>query len=126
MPTEPTIEEQWYRMLTEGETIPRRLQHLLRLLPSSPRCKMCNAPFKGLGGLLMRMMGRDQSRYNPRFCEPCERFEHPGGAEVVLTMLFADVRGSTTLAERMSALEFSQLMSILPRAWLPRPARARF
>jgi adenylate cyclase len=72
---------------------------------------MCNAPFKGLGGLLMRMMGRDQSRYNPRFCEPCERFEHPGGAEVVLTMLFADVRGSTTLAEQMSALEFSQLMN---------------
>jgi len=72
---------------------------------------MCNAPFKGLGGILMRMMGRDQSRYNPRFCEPCERFEHPGGAEVVLTMLFADVRGSTTLAEQMSALEFSQLMN---------------
>ena len=111
MPVEPTIEEQWYRMLTEGETIPRRLQHLLRLLPSSPRCKMCNAPFKGWGGILMRMMGRDQSRYNPRFCEPCERFEHPGGAEVVLTMLFADVRGSTTLAEQMSALDFGRLMN---------------
>ena len=81
MPTEPTIEEQWYRMLIEGESIPHRLQHLLRLLPSSPRCKMCNAPFKGWGGILMRMMGRDPSRYNPRFCEPCERFEHPGGAE---------------------------------------------
>lgn len=111
MPTEPTIEEQWYRMLTEGETIPHRLQHLLGLLPSSPRCKMCNAPFKGWGGVLMRMMGRDQSRYNPRYCEPCERFEHPGGAEVVLTMLFADVRGSTALAEQMSALEFSRLMN---------------
>src|SRR5574341_608245 len=111
MPTEPTIEEQWYRMLTEGETIPHRLQHLLGLLPSSPRCKMCNAPFKGWGGVLMRMMGRDQSRYNPRYCEPCERFEHPGGAEVVLTMLFADVRGSTTLAEQMNAREFSRLIN---------------
>ena len=111
MPTEPTVEEQWYRMLTEGESIPHVLRHLQGLLPASPRCKMCNAPFKGLGGLLMRMMGRDQSRYNPRFCEPCENFEHPGGAEVVLTMLFADVRGSTTLAEQMSALEFSQLMN---------------
>jgi adenylate cyclase len=59
----------------------------------------------------MHLIGRDQSRYNPRFCQPCEHFEQPGGAEVVLTMLFADVRGSTTLAEKMSALEFSQLMN---------------
>jgi adenylate cyclase len=59
----------------------------------------------------MHLMGRDQSRYNPRYCESCERIDHPGGAEVVLTMLFADVRGSTTLAEQMSALEFSRLMN---------------
>jgi adenylate cyclase len=59
----------------------------------------------------MHLMGRDQSRYNPRFCEKCKVFAHPGGAEVPLTMLFADVRGSTTLAERMSAREFSQLIN---------------
>lgn len=59
----------------------------------------------------MRMMGRAQSRYNPRFCSPCERMEQPGGAEIVLTMLFADVRGSTTLAEQMSAIEFSRLIN---------------
>ena len=35
---------------------------------------------------------------------------HPGGAEVELTFLFADVRNSTALAERMSASEFSRLM----------------
>src|SRR5512135_286963 len=83
----------------------------MRLLPSSPRCKMCNSPFKGWGGFIMHVMGRDQSRFNPRYCEPCERFEHPGGAEVVLSMLFADVRGSTTLAAKMSALEFSRLIN---------------
>ena len=59
----------------------------------------------------MHLMGRDQSRFNPRYCQPCERFEHPGGAEVVLTMLFADVRGSTTLASTMSAIEFSRLIN---------------
>ncbi len=111
MPKDLTIEEEWYKMLTEGEAVVRRIHRLLGLLPSSPRCKMCNAPFKGWGGFLMHLMGRDQSRYNPRYCEPCERFENPGGAEIVLTMLFADVRGSTTLAEQMSALEFSQLMN---------------
>lgn len=111
MSTDPTSEEQWYRMLTEGEPIPRRLYHLHGLLPSDPRCKICGSPFKGWGGFIMHLMGRDQSRYNPRFCEKCKVFEHPGGAEVVLTMLFADVRGSTTLAEQMSTREFSQLMN---------------
>ena len=111
MPSEPTVEEKWYQMLTQGETTIRRVRHLLGLLPSSPRCKICHAPFKGWGGMLMHMMGRDQSRYNPRFCESCEQVENPGGAEVVLTMLFADVRDSTTLAEQMSPLEFSRLMN---------------
>jgi adenylate cyclase len=111
MPTEPTVEEEWYKMLTEGEPVPRHLYHLLELLPSDPRCKLCAAPFKSWGGFLMHLLGRDQSRYNPRFCEKCEVFEHPGGAEVPLTMLFADVRGSTKLAEQMSAREFSQLIN---------------
>ena len=111
MPTEPKVEEQWYQMLTDGEPGLRHFKHLMRLLPSSPRCKLCNSPFKGWGGILMRWMGRDRSRYNPRFCEKCDRFENTGGAEVELTMLFADVRGSTTLAEQMSALEFGRLMN---------------
>lgn len=111
MSREPTLEEQWYKMLTEGEPIPRRLYHLHGLLPTDPRCKICGSPFKGWGGFIMHLMGRDQSRYNPRFCEKCKVFERPGGAEVTLTMLFADVRGSTTLAEKMTAREFSQLMN---------------
>jgi adenylate cyclase len=111
MPTELTPEEEWYKMLTEGEPIPRRLYHLHGMLPADPRCKICGSPFKGWGGFIMHLMGRDQSRYNPRFCEKCKVFEHPGGAEVTLTMLFADVRGSTTLAEQMSSREFSQLIN---------------
>ena len=111
MPTERTLEEEWYKMLTEGEPVPRHIYHLLGLLPSGPRCKLCAAPFKSWGGFLMHLLGRDQSRYNPRFCEKCEVFEHPGGAEVPLTMLFADVRGSTKLAEQMSAREFSRLIN---------------
>lgn len=111
MTTEPTVEEQWYKILTEGEPVPRRIYHLHGMLPSDPRCKLCGSPFKGWGGFIMHLMGRDQSRYNPRFCEKCKVFEHPGGAEVVLTMLFADVRGSTKLAEQMSAREFSRLIN---------------
>jgi len=111
VPTKRTLEEEWYQMLTQGENVPHHLRRIMSLLPSSPRCKMCNSPFKGWGGFIMHLMGRDQSRFNPRYCEPCERFEHPGGAEVVLTMLFADVRGSTSLAENMSALAFSKLIN---------------
>jgi adenylate cyclase len=112
MPTERTPqEEEWYRMLTEGEPIPRRLYHIHGLLPSDPRCKICGSPFKGWDGFVMHLMGGDQSRYNPRFCEKCKVFEHPGGAEVILTMLFADIRGSTMLAEKMSVREFSQLIN---------------
>ena len=36
--------------------------------------------------------------------------EHIGGAEIELTLLFADVRGSTRLGERMKPAEFSQLI----------------
>ena len=39
------------------------------------------------------------------------RAAHPGGAEVEISMLFADVRGSTTLAEHMRPTEFSSLMN---------------
>jgi adenylate cyclase len=111
MSPELTPEEEWYKMLTEGEPIPRRIYHLHGLLPSDPRCKLCGSPFKGWGGFIMHLMGRDQSRYNPRFCQKCEVYEHPGGAEVVLTMLFADVRGSTTLAEQMNTRDFSRLIN---------------
>jgi adenylate cyclase len=106
-----TVEEEWYYRLTEGEPAMRYLRHLNSLLPSNPRCKLCASPFKGWGGVLMRLMGRAQSRYNPRFCDPCGQFDHPGGAEVELTMFFADVRDSTVLAESMNALEFSRLIN---------------
>jgi len=35
----------------------------------------------------------------------------PGGAEIELSMLFVDVRGSTGLAEEMSATDFGRLMN---------------
>jgi adenylate cyclase len=41
---------------------------------------------------------------------------HHGGAEVEGTMLFADVRGSTALAEKMSPREFRELMERFYRA----------
>jgi adenylate cyclase len=43
----------------------------------------------------------------------CDKFarNYQGGAEVPLTMLFADIRGSTTLAEKMAPREYSKLIN---------------
>ena len=42
-------EEKWREALTQGEAVPRAMRRLFGTLPANPRCKMCNAPFKGLG-----------------------------------------------------------------------------
>ena len=61
----------------------------------------------------MRAIRYGPSPLNRRLCKWCARavHKHPGGAEIELTVLFADVRGSTAIAERMPADEFSQLMA---------------
>ena len=87
-----------------------RKRRLFRVIPSEPRCKFCNAPFHGIGGTLMSIIGRRQYSKNPLFCEACLH-EPVEGAEVEITMLFADIRGSTTLAEKMSATDFGNLMN---------------
>ena len=108
-----SADELWQKVLTEGEPVDKYLHHLYGLLPSNPRCKYCHGPFTGIGGAFMRFLGVRQSAKNPQFCNPCDFFtgKYQGGAEVELTMLFVDVRGSTTLAEKMNATEFSHLMN---------------
>jgi adenylate cyclase len=112
---EPTSEEWWHGLLTgENPAFPfRRFRNLWRLIPQGPRCKFCNAPFHGIGAPLMRFLGQYPSRLTPHLCTRCHNTasQHLGGAEVELTMLFADIRGSTSLAEKMSPSEFGQLIS---------------
>lgn len=110
-----TVEEMWHKMLTEGDPMKQHWRHLYGLIPSNPRCVSCHTPFAGIGGALGRLglIGSRPSDKNPRFCTACDAFNasFPGGAEVELTMLFVDVRGSTTIAEEMNAAEFSRLMN---------------
>jgi adenylate cyclase len=74
---------------------------------------VCAAPFAGLGAPLMRIIGKRQSRQSPKMCDSCYEVlaSHHGGAEVEVSLLFADVRGSTALAERMTSGQFRDLMS---------------
>jgi len=111
-----TVDEMWKKNLTEGNVRMRRNRHLYGMLPSNPRCVNCHRPFAGIGGAIMRWVYRGQfqkSPKNPRYCVGCHAFtsQFPGGAEIVLTMVFVDVRGSTTLAENMNDVEFGRLMN---------------
>jgi adenylate cyclase len=110
-----TVDEMWHKMLTEGDPMMQHWRHLYGLIPSNPRCVSCHSPFAGIGGAFGRigLIGSRPSAKNPRFCTACDAFNarYAGGAEVVLTMLFVDVRGSTTIAENMNAAEFSRLMN---------------
>jgi adenylate cyclase len=107
------INEAWRAFMMGENPEFHRYHGVFRLLPASPRCKVCYAPFKGAGGLAMRAMGRAPAKMNPNICGICEKMarEHPGGAEIPLSMLFADIRGSTTLAETLGTTRFSALIA---------------
>jgi adenylate cyclase len=103
--------EYWRALLTGELPGLRRGRHLLGLLPTNPRCKLCNAPFSGPFVLLMGLLRKRPSARNPRFCGDCLTEVPLGGAEIELTLLFADVRGSTTLAEQIRPTEFANRMN---------------
>jgi len=120
-----TPEEEWRDFL--AGTHPH-FQHAspLRFIPSGPRCKICRAPFGAPGALVLRRYGYTPWDKNPKICGRCfkgfeaqakacpgplEDDRQVGGAEVELTMLFADVRGSSKLARQMPVLDFTRLMN---------------
>jgi adenylate cyclase len=90
-----------------------RLRRLFRHLPSDPRCKMCLSPQGGIGGPLVNLFGYGRYPRNPQLCNSCFRSaqRHPGGATIEITALFADIRGSTGLAERIGASSYSAAVS---------------
>jgi len=111
-PPDAATEEFWREFLTRGDSKERNARRIFKRIPSTPRCRLCAAPFAGFGAPLMRMIGKRQSEMNPNWCNSCTTFlrRHHGGAEVAVTMLFADIRGSTALAESMSPAEFHGLL----------------
>src|SRR5574341_2596243 len=115
-----TFDDLWYWYLTGEQRVsfPKELQRALALqqrvhglLPGSPRCIECDVPLSGLGSLIFRPGSRPSS-FSSRICSGCESTarKEEGGAEVVLSMLFADVRGSTPLAEATPTSEFKELI----------------
>ncbi len=114
-------DEIWYWYLTGEWRVPpppeiQRImairQNILGRLPSDPHCLECGMPMSGLGGAILRPWGSAPATFSSKFCSDCEKFarKHESGAEVELSMIFADVRGSTTLAESTPTKEFKSLI----------------
>jgi adenylate cyclase len=116
--------ETWYYYLT-GEwrgSFPDELrrwqafintqQKLYSLLPSDPHCHECGIPMEGIGGNILRFMGSAPSSFSPKLCSACEQSarDYEVGAEVELTMIFADVRDSTPLAESKGTMGFKEII----------------
>ena len=88
-------------------------RRVFKMLPSAPRCKMCAAPFAAPMGPVMRAFGKSAMAQEPQVLHPVLQrlLTHRGGTEIECSLLFADVRGSTSLAEGMRPTEFSGLMN---------------
>jgi len=109
---EPKDDQFWRDYLMNYSRAQAAARPWFSRLPSDPRCQLCGSPFHGLGGGLMRVIGKGQSTANPRMCNQCERvvLAHHGGGEVPGTMLFADIRGSTAIGEQLSPRDFHALI----------------
>jgi len=112
----------WYHYLTgdfrvsppQGLMIFRNtLGKVFDILPSNPHCSECGIPMAGVGGNALRFMGSAPSSFSSRLCSSCEKIlrKKEGGAEVELTMVFADVRDSTPLAEEKGVMGFKDLIN---------------
>jgi len=90
----------------------RRLRRFWRMLPSSPRCKICTSPFGAPIGPVLRLVGKGRWPGNPKYCGGCfkDLYSHREGAEVECTLFFADIRGSTALAETLRASDYRALL----------------
>lgn len=113
--------ETWYYYLTgewhtpfphELERWKELMKHQHRLFarfPSELHCYECGKPMTGFWA---RFMGSTPSSFSPRLCGACENSarHYEVGAEVELTMIFADVRDSTSLAERKGTMGFKEII----------------
>jgi len=109
----PPMSARWAGILLGEHSLAfpfRAGRRLFSLLPSPWRCKFCNAPFRGPYAGAVKRIGYSPSRKNPHICARCIERAPEGGAIVPLTILFADVRGYTSLCEELAATEVHEFL----------------
>jgi adenylate cyclase len=89
----------------------RRVRRVMRALPSNPRCKLCLAPFSGIGGRIVGIGGFGPSRKNPNYCNYCFEKSPEGVEELPIGVLFADIRGYTSMSENRPPEEVRALLT---------------
>jgi adenylate cyclase len=112
MESDERANAQWRSLLTGEDPSLLKVRRLWKYIPSSPRCKVCSSPFHGIGGAVARVFWHGPMRENPLLCKACfgQLAKTPGGAEIEISVVFADVRGSTALAERITAARYRALL----------------
>jgi len=109
MPRPATPEEAMRGFLSGEDPGLARLRRVLRHVPHGPNCKLCAAPFEGPGGAVLRHLGFARFPGNPSICGSCiKSLNKLGiyGAEIPVSLLFADIRGSTVIGEHSTPTEF--------------------
>lgn len=103
----------WREVLTGEFAAVNSVKRVLRSLPAPPRCKICQAPFSGPYTPFLRLVGLRRWELNQQICRICIAGlgRHRGGAEVPVSLLSTDVRGSTTLAEQLTPTEFTAALN---------------
>jgi adenylate cyclase len=107
-------QDEFRKVLTGEHAGLTKMRVRFKHLPSDPRCKLCWAPFGGPGGAIVRHFGFGRFPGNPAICQNCiSQFRKMGmtGAEIPVTLLFVDIRGSTALGERLTPTEFRDYLS---------------
>jgi len=105
-------EEEWRGLLLGTNPGLRAFRRAFLTLPSPPRCEFCAVPFAGPLAPLLKILGKGPWVRNPRYCFACcaKLIRNKGGVELELSFLFADVRGSTPLGERLGPTGLHDLM----------------
>ena len=111
-PESGDFDQHWHDLLTGEPGTRSGLSRMFQRMPSPPRCKACGVPFAGPYSPVLKMLRFSPWALNQQLCKWC--FEgvgkKRGGAEVLVSLLFTDVRGSTSLAEQMTPSEFRSLL----------------
>lgn len=112
MPQASTNDQLWRDLLSGNVKRLEDFRRLFRRIPAAPRCKLCQAPFAGVGGKVLRFTPWRRWEANSTLCNVCTGSlgEHVGGAEIEATFLFADIRGSTGVAEHLRPAEYNAIL----------------